>query len=77
MKTDYLCKYPPLSKALSEYQQPEKVDKIMRVQSQLDETKTVLVRGTPFRLMSENMCMLCNNIRCNSGPHRFKQLTKS
>eukprot|EP01138_Halocafeteria_seosinensis_P001887 gb/GECG01001933.1/.p1 GENE.gb/GECG01001933.1/~~gb/GECG01001933.1/.p1 ORF type:complete len:199 (+),score=28.74 gb/GECG01001933.1/:1-597(+) len=44
VSTDYACRYEPLSKALAEYQQPEKVDKIMRVQTQLDETKSVLVQ---------------------------------
>ena len=36
--------FAPLDKALVEYQDPKKVDKIMKIQADLEETKEVLVR---------------------------------
>lgn len=40
--------FAPLDKALVEYQDPRKVDKIMRIQQDLEETKDVLVRRAPY-----------------------------
>lgn len=37
--------FAPLDKALVEYQDPKKVDKIMKIQADLEETKEVLVRA--------------------------------
>ena len=36
--------FAPLDKALVEYQDPKKVDKIVKIQADLEETKEVLVR---------------------------------
>lgn len=73
--TDYVCRYQPLSKALSEYQQPEKVDKIMRVQSQLDETKSVLVSRMLFRQQClDNLVVKYNALASGC---RYKLQTKS
>ena len=38
------CKYAPLEAALREWQEPEKMDKIMRLDKQLTETKDILYK---------------------------------
>ncbi len=43
-KEDYSCKLPKLEDALQEYQAPEKVDKILKLNTQLNETKDLLVK---------------------------------
>jgi synaptobrevin homolog YKT6 len=41
---DYACKFPPLEPALHDYQDPAKVDKIMKLDRQLNETKDILYK---------------------------------
>lgn len=41
---DYGCKFPALDTRMAEYQKPAKVDKMMKIQGDLDETKVILVR---------------------------------
>jgi synaptobrevin family protein YKT6 len=43
-KEDHSCKFPKLEEMLRDYQEPEKVDKILRVNAQLAETKDLLVK---------------------------------
>jgi synaptobrevin family protein YKT6 len=42
--TDCLAKFPALEQALKEYQEPTKVDKVMKVEKQLTETKDILYK---------------------------------
>jgi hypothetical protein len=41
--TDNAFRFPELETAIADYQSPEKVDSIMKIQSTLAETKEVLV----------------------------------
>lgn len=43
-KEDGACRFPRLEEALREYQEPTQVDKIMKVNAQLAETKDMLVK---------------------------------
>ncbi len=43
-KEDNGCKFPRLEEALKEYQEPAKVDKILKLNTQLTETKDLLVK---------------------------------
>lgn len=41
---EYSCKFPRLESALTEYQEPAKMDKIMKLDQQLSETKDILYK---------------------------------
>jgi synaptobrevin homolog YKT6 len=43
-KEDYACKFPKLEEILAQYQEPAQVDKIMKLNNQLAETKEMLVK---------------------------------
>lgn len=43
-KEDFVCKTPQLEVALREYQEPAKVDKLMKLDRQLTETKDILYK---------------------------------
>lgn len=51
--------FAPLDKALVEYQDPRKVDKIMRIQQDLEETKDVLVRRAPYLSRFAPLATVC------------------
>lgn len=43
-RADYACRFAGLEAALREYQDPTKVDKVLRLDKQLGETKDILVK---------------------------------
>jgi len=43
-RADYACRLPALEGTLREYQDPTKVDKVLRLDKQLGETKDILVK---------------------------------
>jgi synaptobrevin family protein YKT6 len=60
VEDDNACRFPELEAALAEYQTPEKVDTIMKIQSSLAETKEVLVRA----LVARALCTCTSSVRC-------------